>query len=154
MDFLFQPDGPPAHSLRPVMKNNASPPRITAAAGTRLAGTSSSSTFMIFLDERILWSFEPKFHKLNIIHAILLDQAFAHCPRFLTAASFWRMDRVSVPLWLIILSDQLRIFGLVSHYPTNYLILPGPILQRINLFYIGYFHNSRRSFLLSHQDKM
>ena len=32
------------------------------------------------------------------------------------------MGRVSVPLWLIILSDQLPVEGLVSRYPTNYLI--------------------------------
>jgi len=32
--------------------NNACPPRITAAAGTRLAGASSSSHVIILLDER------------------------------------------------------------------------------------------------------
>jgi hypothetical protein len=26
---------------------------------------------------------------------------------------------VSVPVWLIVLSDQLPIIALVSHYPTN-----------------------------------
>ncbi len=56
-------------------------------------------------------------------HAVLLDQAFAHCPIFPTAASRRSLDRVSVPVWLIILSDQLRIVALVSHYPTNKLIL-------------------------------
>ena len=29
------------------------------------------------------------------------------------------LGRVSVPVWLIILSDQLRVFALVGHYPTN-----------------------------------
>ncbi len=56
-------------------------------------------------------------------HAVLLDQAFAHCPIFPTAASRRSLGRVSVPVWLIILSDQLRIVALVSHYPTNKLIL-------------------------------
>ena len=56
---------------------------------------------------------------LLIIHGILLDQAFAHCPRFLTAASRRSLGRVSVPVWLIILSDQLRIVALVGRYPTN-----------------------------------
>jgi len=32
-----------------------------------------------------------------------------------------------VPVWLIILSDQLKIVGLVSRYLTNYLILRRPI---------------------------
>jgi hypothetical protein len=63
-------------------------------------------------------------------HVILLDQAFAHCPRFPTAASQGSLGRVSVPVWLIILSDQLKIAGLVSSYPTNYLFLPRLILER------------------------
>ncbi len=52
-------------------------------------------------------------------HAALLDQACAHCPIFPTAASRRSLGRVSVPVWLIILSDQLRIVALVSLYPTN-----------------------------------
>jgi hypothetical protein len=52
----------------------------------------------------------------------LLDQAFAHCPIFPTAASRRSLGRVSVPVWLIILSDQLPIIALVGHYPTNKLI--------------------------------
>lgn len=36
-----------------------------------------------------------------------------------TAASRRSLDRVSVPVWLIILSDQLGIVALVSHYLTN-----------------------------------
>ena len=63
-------------------------------------------------------------------HAALLDQAFAHCPIFPTAASRRSLGRVSVPVWLIILSDQLIIFGLVSHYLTNYLMIRGLILWR------------------------
>ncbi len=55
-------------------------------------------------------------------HAALLDQAFAHCPIFPTAASRRSLGRVSVPVWLIVLSDQLRIVALVSHYLTNKLI--------------------------------
>ncbi len=36
-----------------------------------------------------------------------------------TAASRRSLGRVSVPVWLIILSDQLPIAALVGHYPTN-----------------------------------
>ena len=57
--------------------------------------------------------------KAFFTHAVLLDQAFAHCPIFPTAASRRSLDRVSVPVWLIILSDQLRIVALVGLYPTN-----------------------------------
>ena len=60
--------------------------------------------------------------KTFITHAALLHQAFAHCAKFPTAASRRSLDRVSVPVWLIILSDQLPVFGLVGHYPTNYLM--------------------------------
>ncbi len=55
-------------------------------------------------------------------HAAWLRQAFAHCAIFPTAASRRSLDRVSVPVWLIILSDQLRIVALVSLYLTNKLI--------------------------------
>ena len=54
-----------------------------------------------------------------ILHAALLRQAFAHCAKFPTAASRRSLARVSVPVWLIILSDQLPIVALVSRYPTN-----------------------------------
>ena len=60
--------------------------------------------------------------KAFITHAASLRQAFAHCARFPTAASRRSLDRVSVPVWLIILSDQLSIVALVSHYLTNKLI--------------------------------
>ncbi len=53
----------------------------------------------------------------------MVRQAFAHCAIFPTAASRRSLDRVSVPVWLIILSDQLRIVALVSLYLTNKLIL-------------------------------
>ena len=57
--------------------------------------------------------------KAFIAHAASLDQAFAHCPIFPTAASRRSLDRVSVPVWLIILSDQLPVLALVGRYPTN-----------------------------------
>jgi hypothetical protein len=57
--------------------------------------------------------------KAFITHAAWLGQAFAHCPIFPTAASRRSLGRVSVPVWLIILSDQLPVFALVGHYPTN-----------------------------------
>ncbi len=64
-------------------------------------------------------------------HAALLDQACAHCPIFPTAASRRSLGRVSVPVWLIILSDQLPIVALVGHYPTNQLIGRGLSFERV-----------------------
>ena len=60
--------------------------------------------------------------RVFIHHAVSLRQAFAHCGRFLTAASRRSMGRVSVPFWLVVLSDQLPVIALVSHYLTNKLI--------------------------------
>ena len=57
--------------------------------------------------------------KAFFTHAALLDQGSPHCPIFPTAASRRSLGRVSVPVWLIILSDQLRIVALVGLYPTN-----------------------------------
>ena len=57
--------------------------------------------------------------KAFITHAALLRQAFAHCAKFLTAASRRSLDRVSVPVWLIVLSDQLPVVALVGRYPAN-----------------------------------
>ena len=57
-----------------------------------------------------------------ILHAEWLDQTCVHCPKFPTAASRRSLGRVSVPVWLIVLSDQLLIVALVSLYLTNYLI--------------------------------
>jgi len=68
--------------------------------------------------------------KAFITHAASLRQAFAHCARFPTAASRRSLDRVSVPVWLIILSDQLPVLGLVGHYPANYLMGRRLILKR------------------------
>src|SRR5690606_37885744 len=72
--------------------------------------------------------------KAFILHAELLHQTFVHCGRFLTAASRRSLNRVSVPVWLIILSDQLPIVGLVSLYLTNYLIGRGPLPKRNKYF--------------------
>jgi hypothetical protein len=63
-------------------------------------------------------------------HAALLRQAFAHCARFPTAASRRSLGRVSVPVWLIVLSDQLPIVALVGRYPANKLMGRGLIRDR------------------------
>ena len=57
-----------------------------------------------------------------ILHAASLGQGFPHCLIFLTAASRRSLGRVSVPVWLVVLSNQLQIVGLVSFYLTNNLI--------------------------------
>ncbi len=109
-----------------MIPNNARTPRITAAAGTELAGASLEGTVSSLsgISSPLTVLYAPQ---AFITHAALLRQAFAHCAIFPTAASRRSLDRVSVPVWLIILSDQLSIFGLVSHYLTNYLMDREPI---------------------------
>ncbi len=68
--------------------------------------------------------------KAFITHAASLDQACAHCPIFHTAASRRSLARVSVPVWLIILPNQLSVLTLVGRYPTNKLMDRGLIPRR------------------------
>ncbi len=112
----------PTRPLRPINPNNACTLRITAAAGTELAGASFGGTVSIpyhsygTVSSRLTEFYDPK---AFVTHAALLRQAFAHCAKFLTAASRRSPDRVSVPVWPIILSDRLTIVALVSRYLTN-----------------------------------
>ncbi len=110
-----------------MIPNNACTLRITAAAGTELAGASFEGTVstLASISSPLTEVYDPR---AFILHAALLRQGFPHCAKFPTAASRRSLDRVSVPVWLIILSDQLSIAGLVGHYPTNYLMDRGPIL--------------------------
>ena len=57
--------------------------------------------------------------KTFIPHAASLRQPFGHCARFPTAASRRSLGRLSVPMWLAILSDQLPVVALVGRYPAN-----------------------------------
>ncbi len=123
---------PPTCALRPVIPNNACTLRITAAAGTELAGASYSGTVRKLNYSLNLPSSLPKElynPKAFFTHAALLHQGFPHCAIFPTAASRRSLDRVSVPVWLIILSDQLPIVALVGHYPTNKLMGHRPLFR-------------------------
>ena len=57
--------------------------------------------------------------KAFFTHAAWLHQSFLHCAIFPTAASRRSLDRVSVPVWPIILSNRLPIVALVGRYLTN-----------------------------------
>ena len=113
---------PPTYPLRPIIPSNACTLRITAAAGTELAGASFRGTVRVATYSVAAGSspstglYDPK---AFITHAALLGQGFPHCPKFLTAASRRSLGRLAVPVWLIILSDQLAIVALVSRYLTN-----------------------------------
>ncbi len=124
---------PPTCALRPVNPNNACPLRITAAAGTELAGASfggtvkSSGLLTRRSSSHLTGVYNPK---TFILHAASLGQGFPHCPKFPTAASRRSLGRVSVPMWPITLSGRLPIAALVSHYLTNKVIGRGLIQKR------------------------
>ena len=108
-----------------MIPSNVCTLRITAAAGTKLAG--ASLVVPSLCSSHLTELYDPK---AFITHAALLRQGFPHCAKFLTAASRRSLDRVSVPVWLIILSDQLTIVALVGHYPTNKLMVRGLISKQ------------------------
>ncbi len=111
--FHIQLGQPPTLALRPVIPNNASPLRLTAAAGTKLAGAYSAGTVIIVPAKRALQP-EGLHHSRGMAGSGL--PPLSNIP---TAASRGSLGRVSVPVWLIVLSDQLTIVALVSHYLTN-----------------------------------
>ena len=113
---------------------NACALRITAAAGTELAGASSEGTVRLRAystpsgSSLLTEVYDPK---AFFPHTTSLRQGFPHCAKFPTAASRRSLDRVSVPVWLIILSDQLPIVALVGRYPANKLMGRGLIPKRM-----------------------
>ena len=125
MSFHSRLGKPPRDALRPIIPDNACIPCITAAAGTELADAYSSDTVRTSSLRKGVY--DPQ---AFLLHAALLRQAFAHCGKFLTAASRRSLGRVSVPVWLIVLSDQLLIIAVVGFYPTNKLIRRKPIPWR------------------------
>ena len=102
-----------------MIPDNARTLCITAAAGTELAGASSPGTVRgieIPGSSRATVVYTPK----GVLpHAASLRQPFGHCARFPTAASRRSLGRLSVPMWLAILSDQLPVVALVGRYPAN-----------------------------------
>ena len=112
--------------------NNACSPRVTAAAGTELAGASSYGTVRqkgyspICFSSRMTGLYVPKDF---IAHAASLGQGFPHCRSLSTAASRRSLGRVSVPVWPVTLSSRLPIVALVGRYPTNKLMGRGTILE-------------------------
>ena len=73
-------------------------------------------------------------HRALILHAAWLDQGCPHCPIFLTAASRRSLDRVSVPVWGIFLSEPLDIVASVGRYPADWLMSREPIRDRLATF--------------------
>ncbi len=127
-----------------MIPDNARILRITAAAGTELADPYSYGT----VSRPHVGGFLPvqkqfTTHRAVFLHAAWLDQASAHCPIFLTAASRRSLVRVSVPVWGIPLSGPLPIVAMVRRYRTIQLI------GRILIFYRRIFKEDVMPRLLS-----
>ncbi len=102
-----------------MIPDNAWTLRITAAAGTELAGPYSYSTVSSPHVERFLPVYKQfTTHRAVFLHAAWLGQSCLHCPIFLTAASRRSLVRVPVPVWGISLSGPLPIVAMVSRYLT------------------------------------
>ena len=106
--------------------DNAWTTRLTAAAGTSLAGPYSPGTVMRSSPAKAVYTPKGFFQ-----HAASLPQAFAHWEIFSTAASRRSKGSVSVPLRRVALSRPLSVVALVGHYPTNKLIDHRPLPERL-----------------------
>src|SRR5438128_12644425 len=104
--FHIRLSEPPTHPLRPVIPNNARPPRITAAAGTELAAAASTGTVNLAVSSPSKGLYVPRDF---ITHAALLGQGFPHCQKFPTAASRRSLERVPVPLCPTVLAALILI---------------------------------------------
>ena len=116
-----------------MIPDNACPPRVTAAAGTELAGAFSGGTvkFRTYSIQNCSSLLTEVYTPRSFFpHAALLRQPFGHCAIFLTAASRRSLGRISVPVWPFTLSGRLSIVALVGHYPTNKLMGRGLIFWR------------------------
>ena len=127
-DFNYRRSYPPTRALSPVIPNNVSTIRLTAAAGTNLARASSrgrSNSFESFFPSTVLYN-----PKAFIAHAASLGQACAHCRRSSTAATRRCLASVSVPVARVVLSHPLAIFATVGRYPAVKLIAREPLPRR------------------------
>ncbi len=103
--------------------NNVSTLRITAAAGTELAGASfrvlSGATSVVFAPT----PFIPLDSGLRP-EGLLPTRGVARSglrplPKILDCSLPWSLGSVSVPVWPIVLSDRLPVVALVGRYPAN-----------------------------------
>ncbi len=108
---------------------NARTLRITAAAGTELAGASSVGNVKTKgIRLRLFFPTESALQPAGLLHTRgIAGSGLRPLSIFPTAASRRSLGRVPVPVWLAILSDQLPIVALVGLYPTNQLIGRGLI---------------------------
>ena len=121
---------PPTYPLRPIKTNNARTLCIAAAAGTELGRCFLPQVVSLSHPaERVLQSSDwPSFISLTNRRWVRLSPIAQDSSLLPPQRS---SGLVSVPMWLAVLPNQLRIIGLVSFYLTNYLNLQWPIPKRL-----------------------
>ena len=142
MNFL-----PSTNTLRPIIPDNARSLRITAAAGTKVSRSFFFELIIFFINEKTL---QP-IHKNESLmpssftqhYWIKLSLIVQNSP--LLAIS---LNLLSVSMWLIILSDQLKIYGLLSFHLNNFLIFYNTILKQFLNFYEIFTINTTRKYYL------
>ena len=100
--------------FKPVFRTTLSPFVLPRLRHEVIFGPSYSGTVIFFR--------RKSFTTQGLLHSRgIAASEFLHCAIFPTAASRRSLGRVSVPMWLIILSDQLLIKVLVgrAHQQTN-----------------------------------
>ncbi|MBA0739511.1 hypothetical protein Gogos_012774 [Gossypium gossypioides] len=108
MGFDGRPKKPPTYALLLIIQDNACILYIIAASGTELANSYSLDTVTASSSRKEVhdpWAF--------YLHMALLRQTFVNCREFCIVAFCRSLSYVLVPMWLIILSDQLLIIALV-----------------------------------------
>ena len=121
-DFTTDLERPPTSPLRPVNPNNASPPRITAAAGTELAGASFSGTVTareVLARGSVLparQEFTTRRSSSSTRRCVVRLAPIANNSRLLPPVE--GLGRVSVPVWPSALSGRLPIVALVEPLPS------------------------------------
>ena len=95
------------------MLNNTCPSRFTAAAGTRFARTSFLTGHYLQSQRKGFTTSKPssptRYCWIKLSPIVQYSSLLPKSP-----------NRVSVPMWLVVLSDQLQITGLLGTYPSNF----------------------------------
>ncbi|KAL0368140.1 UNVERIFIED_CONTAM: hypothetical protein Scaly_1032900 [Sesamum calycinum] len=97
---------PPTNALRPIISDNACILCLIATAGTELAVLIPQKPLLLLLREK---KFTTRGPSTSTRHYFVRLRPLRKIP---TVASRRSLGRVSVPMWLIILSDQLLIIAL------------------------------------------
>jgi hypothetical protein len=119
--FFLQHFIPPTHPLRPIKTSNTRSSRITAAAGTELAGTSYLNTVIICFNERALQPLRC-LHSHNIAGSSF--RSLSNIPHCCLHMKFGRYLNPNVAVLLLKSATDhwLDVFCIINYLISNELI--------------------------------